>query len=186
MSLLEKYRCTEIVNQISLPENVVAYRMDNGDGMPDMRGDCDNLQGCSCCDYFMIWGDSIILIEDGYLGSKVGDLREECAGIDKEREDKYIITALRRENAVKVYGSLLMLCRLSMKCPHVKKMIYGKEHRFWIVNKGSHPKGKSGDFDGRGQTLSKSLNPFFGKEIEVNILTVSQLEKVLNVGCPPA
>ena len=138
MSTLDAFACKKIAGK-TLPRGIIAYRMDRHTGQQgDMREiEGLDLGGCSCCDYFIIRNNSIVLIETTHLQCKIRDIGKECGdmGMAKGATNKHIKNELRREHALKIYCSLLMLCRLSSLCSRIKNDLEGKKYQVWIINK---------------------------------------------------
>lgn len=100
-----------------------AYRMDDTEPQSNMRGTA-GLGTCNCCDYFTFRDATLVLIEETRLPWQIKDLRNEFAqDIHKDADEleererdsvsRRVLTHLRQENKLKVYGSLLVLCRLA-------------------------------------------------------------------------
>ena len=159
----------------------VAYRMD--DKKNDMRKQCDMGGHASSCDYFIVREKSVVLIEDTFLQRTVQRLEGECVALaDDEKKREYVIQSLRRENALKIYGSLLMLCRLAARFPSVRQALAGKKYDFWLVAKDKNfdaefGYAKSSDLRGR-------LEGTLGKQTiwDINIFHRDMLEKVFQQG----
>ena len=165
---------------VPVPGDAVAYRMD--DEKNDMRMQCD-MGGSASCDYFMVREKSVVLIEDTFLQESAQTLEGECAALadDKEKR-KYVMQSLRRENALKIYGSLLMLCRLAARFSSVQQALAGKKYDFWLVVNDENFESAfgyvmSGDLRGR-------LQGNLGKQNirHINIFHRDMLEKVFQQG----
>lgn len=101
-----------------------AYRMD-GDAPEGMRARA-GLGGLACCDYLRVKGEKFILIEDTDLDETASDLEKEYDSLksDKKLQRKFVRERIRRENCLKVYGALLVLCRMQQWPAHCE---------FWLV-----------------------------------------------------
>ena len=180
MKELEGFISPDIAG-VPVPMGAVAYRMD--DEKNDMRMLCD-MGGSASCDYFMVWKNSIVLIEDTFLQEKAKTLEEECAALagDKDKQE-YVVQFLRRENALKIYSSLLMLCRLEARFPSVRQALAGKKHDFWLVAKDKNFDTetdivKIGDLRGRLKgTLGKTCR-------DINIVPLGLLPATFQQGFP--
>lgn len=182
MSALDGFICKEIAG-ISLPTNVIAYRMDMH---RDQKGDMRQIKGidlgsCSCCDYFIIRNNSVVLVETTRLQLKVQNTKEECnkMGIVEKEVEKYTIKELRSEHAMKIYGSMLLLCRLSVLCPSIQNALKGKSYAVWIIDES-----KGNDFMELGDWLEDQLQgrlkSTFGKAVEyVNIILPDMMRQTL-------
>ena len=135
-----------------------AYRMDGKeDPIPSMSRLAE--LGVSICDYLYIDKNRAILIEDTRLGQQVRRLYD----FDKENPEKEsfkkllletnlqqtfekfwssheikhkadsLKTMLLEENQLKVYGALLVLCRLEKKYEKISQELHDKEFAFWLV-----------------------------------------------------
>ena len=94
-----------------------AYRMDGTKPGKSMRAPA-RLGTISCCDYLYIGdGENFSLIEDTQMGKKIWALLEEYQSLHESSRLGYIKERIRRENSLKVYGSMLMLCRLCKNGP---------------------------------------------------------------------
>ena len=165
---------------VPVPGDAVAYRMD--DDKNNMRMQC-GMGGSASCDYFMVREKSVVLIEDTFLQESAQTLEGECAALANDKEKrKYVIQSLRRENALKIYGSLLVLCRLSARFPSVQQVLAEKTYDFWLVARDENFDAesgyvKSGDLRGRLQgTLGKKTLR------DINIIHLGLLEKVFQQG----
>ncbi len=113
-----------------------AYRMDDGSGKPDMRKDA-GLGPCDCCDYFMCENDdSVVLIEETRLMETVKNLKSKYHYLADNDQTKFISKCIRQENRLKVYGSMLVLCRLATLCKDARDLLEGRKYKFWLVASG--------------------------------------------------
>ena len=165
---------------VSVPTGAVAYRMD--DNKNDMRKQCD-MDGSASCDYFMVRKDSVVLIEDTFLQESAKTLEGECVALANDKDKrKYVIQSLRRENALKIYGSLLVLCRLAARFPSVRQALAEKKYDFWLVAKDENFEAESGYV--RSGDLRGRLRGTLGTNTlrEINIVHLGLLEKVFQQG----
>ena len=160
-----------------------AYRMDATAPNRSMR-DHAGLGTLHCCDYLKRLGDDTALIEDTQLGQTVLDMADEYHAIAEDKRHQYIRERIRRENALKVYGSLLVLCRMQQ---------WPDRCVFWLVLTGETGTAKvarnlspNGELEAElkaaligGRTLDGTLKGA-GLVADVKILTADELRKLLN------
>ncbi len=94
--------------------SLFAYHMDGTSPNDNMRARAD-LGTCHCCDYFTFSNGVVALIEETRLGLQIRNIRKTLAHLKEDERNKSLLETLRRENQLKVYGSLLVLCRLARK-----------------------------------------------------------------------
>ena len=111
-----------------------AYRMDSTKKGFSMRDDA-GLGTCECCDYVTVSKDnqSVVLIEETDLERTIIGLQEKYYYLQKNHQDKLIYEEVLRENRLKLYGSMLVLCRLSNLQDDVKAFLPENEFQFWLV-----------------------------------------------------
>ena len=157
---------------VSVSAGNVAYRVDKKNN--DMRELCD-MDGSACCDYFLLREDSIVLIEKSALGATVGNLEEECHGLGGDKEQAYILQALRREHVLKIYGTLLMLYRLGSQFSCVQDALAEKKYDFWLVA----TDGNVGANYAKGGKLQTRLGGTLGKTVRgINIISLDNLREI--------
>ena len=108
-----------------LGEGLWAYRMDAKKGMRLRAGLGDSLK---CCDYLWVDDDGFVLIETTELWATMKKLREEYNALEnneKVRRD-FVRDRIRYENCLKVYGALLVLCRMGEWGENTRRI-------FWLV-----------------------------------------------------
>lgn len=110
--------------------DVFAYRMDGNDKIKPMATYAD-LGTPSCCDYLYIDNNKTVLIEDTHLGKQIENFKLELKTFTEK--ELFVKKLLKQENCLKVYGALLILCRLSEKHKNISKELKGKEFSFWFV-----------------------------------------------------
>ena len=117
------------------PLNKSAYRMD-GTESPRMA-ECAGLGTPSSCDYLYIKGKNASLIEDTNLGEKLKTIQFKVKDLEnKQKENKLFRakTILMQKYNLKIYGSLLILCRLSQKHKLVTKELQNIDfYDFFLV-----------------------------------------------------
>lgn len=115
---------------------IKAFRMDNNTirskPIPDMRTYV-GLGSCNCCDWFFVKGDKVFVVEETRLGDTIKALEKEYAYLSDTHKSAFIIRSVRQENYVKVYGSMLVLCRLARKCREAEELMGDKKHNFWFI-----------------------------------------------------
>ena len=111
-----------------------AYRMDGEAPRPDMRRKAD-LGPCNCCDYFIFSkeDDSVVLIEETQLIRQIKHLKSKFNYLKDSDQIEFIKRSIREENKLKVYGSMLVLCRLASVC---KNLHQTKKYKFWLIASG--------------------------------------------------
>ena len=135
---------------------IQAYRMDS-DGsskkvsaMTEYAG-LDKLNKPFCCDYLYIKNQQAVLIEDTHLEKTAKNILQELKDgrNEKDKKDKhsefdnitnhnkakqkYIKQFIKKKYFLKVYGSLLILCRLTQKHVNIFQELKDKKISFWLV-----------------------------------------------------
>ena len=128
--------------------NTQAYRMDSGGGQGEAMTEHAGLNKLNkpfCCDYLYIKNQQAVLIEDTHLGATAQNILRELKDEKDEHselnnitnhsktEQKYIKKFIRNKYCLKVYGSLLILCRLTQKHINISKELKNKNFLFWLV-----------------------------------------------------
>ena len=100
---------------------------------------------CNCCDYFTFHDSTVVLIEETRLLCQIKNLQKTFAqdlqksvSVLKENEresvNRRVLRHLRQENVLKVYGSLLVLCRLAKVVDGgVEAAALSRPTSFWLV-----------------------------------------------------
>lgn len=134
MNSLRQFREPIEVADQPIGANYTAYRMDGaGSERPDMRLEI-GLGTCHCCDYFTIQENSVLLIEETHLLKTIEKYQSEYDSmLEGEKKDRFVNRRIRDENTLKVYGSLLVLCRWAARHNEVAESTSGKKHNFWLV-----------------------------------------------------
>ena len=110
-----------------------AYRMDSTTPKANMRKEA-GLGTCNCCDYFLFdQRGSIVLLEDTRLLMMIRNLKAEYSDLPESRQTHFVTSAIRKENRLKVYGSMLVLCRLAAGCSETGGLLQAKKYKFWLV-----------------------------------------------------
>ena len=118
-----------------------AYRMDETSPNPDMRKRA-RLGSCNCCDYFIFGSDKgVILIEETRLGDQIKDLMEKYEYLNSIDKQNHVIKIILQENRLKVYGSLLVLCRLFRREADRASAFISSDtkYSFWLVASAREP-----------------------------------------------
>ena len=113
-----------------------AYHMDGtspGDNVRKRAG----LGACNCCDYFTFSNGVVALIEETRLGWQIRDIRKKLAYLEEGKRNERLLEILRHENLLKVYGSLLVLCRLARKLTDkAEASAMSRTAEFWLAFSG--------------------------------------------------
>ena len=151
-------------------KNCHAYRMD---GNPHM-GTVLNMGTCSCCDYFTLYKlNKILLVEDGQIGRKIKDLRNKYNFRKNDDRDNFVREEIAKEHILKAYGSLLVLCRLSLLNQAGRNLIGNKRYEFWIVSTDTDQPGHALPFSHLKNFIKNRLKSVFSSSLvgDVHLLT---------------
>lgn len=159
-----------------------AYKMDSTDTNHDMRK-MVGLGTCHCCDYFLPAEDSITLIEETRLLEKMENVREKYNYLNDEDRDKAVNDSIRKRMQLKAYGTMLILCRLAVKCSSAKDLIQNKKYHFWLVVSNITSADEQIYFDNTKDTLRGDLKQVLGKGLldEVEVISSDDLKNKLSV-----
>lgn len=116
-------------------KEIKAFRMDNtkrSEPIPDMRAYV-GLGSCNCCDWFFVKGDRIFIVEGTCLGKTIEGIRQKYSYLNDAHKRDMVRECIRQENYVKVYGTLLVLCRLARQCREAAERMGDKKHNFWFI-----------------------------------------------------
>ena len=118
----------------SSPSSFKAYRMDSRTKESDMRR-AAKLGTCECCDYVTVSNDqqSVILIEETNLASTITDFKQKYDYLNDDDQTDLLYDEILKENRLKMYGSMLVLCRLSSSRADVKAFLPENRFQFWLV-----------------------------------------------------
>ena len=111
-----------------------AYRMDSTKKGFSMRDDA-GLGTCECCDYVTVSKDnqSVVLIEETDLEKTIIAFKERYDYLSDDDQVDLLYDKVLREHRLKLYGSMLVLCRLSCSQDEVKAFLPDNEFQFWLV-----------------------------------------------------
>ena len=157
-----------------------AYRMDATVQGKDMRA-AVGLGTVACCDFLRVNDISkkdFVLVEMTELVSTVADMDDKFAALitEKQTRKKYIMDRIRAENCLKVYGSMLVLCRMQQ---------WPKRCAFWLVITGKTGQAKlARNLHKLKQDIESSLSGALSGALgdaqlvgEVKVLTADELRK---------
>ena len=157
-----------------LSKNCKAYRMDSTS--PSNMRETVGLGTCNCCDYFASKDNIVILIEETQLMKMIKRLKNEYGYLKRSDQKKFVNKYILQENKLKVYGSMLVLCRLCAVCNYAKFLLKNEKYDFWLVASGPYKKRDSRVFSNLENRLSGSLKGSLGKMINaVKVIPASKL-----------
>ena len=118
----------------SIGGSLKAYRMDSREEGSNMRR-AAGLGTCECCDYVTVSKDkqSVVFIEETDLESKIIDFKEKYDYLSDDDQVDLLYDEVLKEHRLKLYGSMLVLCRLSSSQDEVKEFLPENEFQFWLV-----------------------------------------------------
>ena len=125
---------SQFAEPIESAGSVKAYRMDSTTGVPDMRR-VAGLGTCECCDYITVSKDnqSVVFIEETDLEHTIVDFKEKYDYLSDDNQVDLLYDEVLKEHRLKLYGSMLVLCRLSSSRDDVKAFLPENEFQFWLV-----------------------------------------------------
>ena len=90
---------------------------------------------CECCDYVTVSKDkqSVVLIEETDLERTIIDFKEKYDYLSDDDQVDLLYDEVLKEHRLKLYGSMLVLCRLSCSQDEVKAFLPDDEFQFWLV-----------------------------------------------------
>ena len=117
-----------------------AYRMDSTKEGSNMRSTA-GLGTCECCDYVTVSKDnqSVVFIEETNLESTIVDFKERYDYLSDADQVDLLYDEVLKEHRLKLYGSMLVLCRLSCSQDKVKDFLPDDEFQFWLVTTSTPP-----------------------------------------------
>lgn len=181
MNNLTRYLEEINVAGISLGREFQAYRMDGTEVNRQMRIDA-GLGTCICCDYFLLDNDSIVLIEETQLIETIINLKKKFSCLKKLDQDWIIEKLVKKENQVKVYGSMLVLCRLASKCNNLANLFQNKSYKFWLVTSGTDTTESYRYYDNMTKSILSDLRSQLSRELvdDVKIVPSKDLPNILS------
>ena len=164
----------------SLGEEHQAYRMDGTSPDRDMRKEA-GLGTCNCCDYFLSGSDTVVLIEETRLIDSMQSQKEQYNYIPDEHLDQFVEERVVQENRIKVYGSMLVLCRLAAVCQEAQTLLQAKKYEFWLVTSGIETTEDLIQLDSKKDLLFNGLRSVLTGQIidNVDIIPSDQLASKL-------
>ena len=138
MTSLANFKRPVCVADKPLGDGLWAYKMDDFPPNPNMR-DFAHLGTSDCCDYFRRIDNRAVLMEESQLARQKREIEKKFADLDDETLIDFVNKTFMRENRLKVYGGLLLLCRLASLCDKeqlredAKKEIQGGKYAFWLI-----------------------------------------------------
>lgn len=134
MSRLETFMESVRADGVVVQPNCRAYRMDGAS--PDMRKEA-GLGTCNCCDYVTFDGaGKVILVEETKLIWQIENLEKAYGDLSLPAGEvwEHVLRSVKDENKLKVYGSLLVLCRLARRLTDSAEVhALGGRTDFWLV-----------------------------------------------------
>ena len=125
---------SQFAEPISSAGGFKAYRMDSTEEESDMRR-AAGLGTCECCDYVTVSKEnqSVVLIEETDLERTIVDFKERYDYLNDDDQVELLYDEVLKEHRLKLYGSMLVLCRLSCSQDEVKEFLPENEFQFWLV-----------------------------------------------------
>ena len=130
---------------------------------------------CNCCDYLTIKDDTVVLIEETQLIKMIKNLKRKYQYLSKDDKSKFVDKYILQENKLKVYGSMLVLCRLDAACNDAK-ILRKKRYDFWLVVSDPCKKNNSRLFSNLKNRLLEHLRSSLGKMmVAVEVIPADKL-----------
>ena len=161
--------------------SLFAYRMDGTSPDSNMRARA-GLGTCNCCDYFTFNNGAVVLIEETRLGAQIQDILETLAHLEDRKRNRHLLRSLRQENRLKVYGSLLVLCRLARQLVNKAEAVaVSRTADFWLAFSGDMDQDDARGFDHIRDELVGDLRSVLTPAVvkDVRIVPASELGKRL-------
>ena len=175
MTSLDSFREKQ---NVSSGRDFEAFRMDStkkAEGIPDMRTHV-GLGSCNCCDYFLIHENKIVLVEETQLTDTIKTIGKKYSYLTELHRQKFTVDCVRQENYLKVYGALLVLCRLAAKCREASSLMQDKKHVFYLVIKGVETEEAKRMFDNLKDTLQMQLQSVLTPAVMDNVEVIPSRE----------
>lgn len=177
--MLERFIEPMLDNEANpIESGVTFFRMD---GDPDMRAQA-RLGPCSCCDFLAIGDDSILFVEETELLRSIKYAKSQVDYLDDNDKEKFIQKEVLLENRAKVYGAMLVLCRLSQQSSDLKDVVSNKRHAFWLVVRGRISNEDAVYLDSLSGRLENSLRGQLGKLVigTIKVLPLNEVKEQLS------
>lgn len=137
MKLADYYGEIYVTQNEKLGDGCHAYCMDGGiTGRSDKGGDlaCDvGLPSCHCCDYFVIEKCAVSLLEMTEIGITKKNMKNRYPYIPEDKRDEFFHEFVAKENILKMYGSMLVLCWLAHVCAAMPDNLQQRKYNFILV-----------------------------------------------------
>ena len=175
MTSLDSFRERQ---DVSPGKGFEAFRMDStkkAEGIPDMRTHV-GLGSCNCCDYFLIHENKIVLVEETQLADTIKTIGKKYAYLNEHHRQKFTVERVRQENYLKVYGALLVLCRLAAKCREASSLMQDKKHDFYLVITGMETDAEKRMFDNLKDFLQIQLQSILTPTVMDNVEVIPSRE----------
>lgn len=157
------------------------HRMDGTSPSPDMRKDA-GLGTCNSCDYFLSHPTAVVLVEETRLVWQIKNLKQYYHYLAEPDQTDFVTKSIRDEMKLKVYGSMLVLCRLSALRTDAKDVLEGKKYEFWLIASGEFEQDDVKVLDNiRDNLLGELKSVLTGQVLEdVEIMLPGDLETKLS------
>ena len=165
-------------HNVSSGKGFEAFRMDStkkAEGLPDMRTHV-GLGSCNCCDYFLIHENKVVLVEETQLADTIKTIGKKYSYLNEPHRQKFTVDCVRQENYLKVYGALLVLCRLAAKCREASSLMQDKKHDFYLVIKGMETEEAKRMFDNLKESLQRQLQSVLTPAVMDNVEVIPSRE----------
>ncbi len=160
-----------------------AYKMDNTSPDSNMRKDV-GLGTCNCCDYFQFKSGKVWLIEETDLTRTYLDQMKNAhySQLRQSVRKKLIEDRIRDENRLKVYGSMLVLCRLATKYDCVSEKLKDKPVIFHLIDSHVQPDDGLRFYDNFSSKISQDLKGLLSSQLveDVEILNSIMMQEKLS------
>lgn len=156
--------------------------MDCTDEHKDMRRDV-GLGTCNSCDYFHIRRGCICLIEETRLIDSFRQLKSRFKDLQNEDEQEQLIYgSIYQEIRLKVYGSMLILCRLAARYECANSLFESKPFVFQFLVSGIEKKDDWRFLDALKIKIHNDLKSMLTKELvaDVEILNLEKFKVKFN------
>ncbi len=177
LNIADYYQAAMISQGQSLGEDCRVYSMD---GHPDVRGGERDmvthvgLRSLHCCDCFIFEKESISLIEFTNISETKNNIEKKVSYLSQEDKDHFSNTEIVKDNILKMYGSMVVLCWFARECKTMANNLK-KKYKFWLVSPYSNKNTKG--LDGiRSKLISDLGGAGSGSFVEVIVLSPENLK----------